>query len=161
MTKKAILIAFSLMLSPLSGLAQNFDAGGAAFNNGDYITALHEWVPLAEEGNADAQNNLGVMHEEGLGVVQDYAEAVRWHQLAADQGNVYAQSNLGFMYATGYGVTEDYETAHMWFNIAASNGLEKARASLEEIAGMMLPHSIAEAQKRARRCRDSHYQVCD
>jgi hypothetical protein len=47
MTKKAILIAFSLMLSPLSGLAQNFDAGGAAFNNGDYITALHEWVPLA------------------------------------------------------------------------------------------------------------------
>ena len=118
-------------------------------------------MPLAEEGNADAQNNLGVMHEEGLGVVQDYAEAVRWHQLAADQGNVYAQSNLGFMYATGYGVTEDYETAHMWFNIAASNGLEKARASLEEIAGMMLPHSIAEAQKRARRCRDSHYQVCD
>ena len=128
MTKKAILIAFSLMLSPLSGLAQNFDAGGAAFNNGDYITALHEWVPLAEEGNADAQNNLGVMHEEGLGVVQDYAEAVRWHQLAADQGNVYAQSNLGFMYRNGLGVVQDYAEAVRWYQLAADQGNANAQS---------------------------------
>jgi TPR repeat protein len=111
MTKKAILIAFSLMLSPLSGLAQNFDAGGAAFNNGDYITALHEWVPLAEEGNDVAQLGVGFMYRDGLGVVQDYAEAVRWYRLAADQGNVYAQYDLGVMYRDGLGIVQDYAEA--------------------------------------------------
>ena len=39
------------------------------------------------------------MYDEGQGVPQDYAEAVKWYRMAADQGNADAQSNLGFMYA--------------------------------------------------------------
>lgn len=56
----------------------------AAFNRGDYSTALRRWTPLAEQGIANAQNNLGVMYNAGRGVPQDYAEAVRWYRLAAE-----------------------------------------------------------------------------
>ena len=48
-----------------------------------------------------AQANLGVMHANGTGVVQDDAEAARWHRLAADQGLAMAQCNLGLMYTHG------------------------------------------------------------
>ena len=38
------------------------------------------------------------MYEEGNGVPQDYAKAVKWYRLAADQGYADAQYNLGVMY---------------------------------------------------------------
>jgi len=57
----------------------------------------------AEQGDANAQFNLGVMYANGRGVPQDDAAAVRWFRLAADQGNAGAQHNLGFMYGTGAG----------------------------------------------------------
>ena len=61
----------------------------------------------AEQGDAAAQANLGVMYETGRGVPQDAAEAVRWYRLAAEQGNASAQFNLGGMYASGRGVPHD------------------------------------------------------
>jgi uncharacterized protein len=54
----------------------------------------------------------GVLYEEGQGVPQDYAEAVKWFQLAADQGLAIAQNNLGAMYYNGQGVPQDYVQAH-------------------------------------------------
>jgi uncharacterized protein len=56
----------------------------------------------AEQGYAEAQYNLGVMYGNGNGVVQDYAEAVKWYRLAAEQGNAKAQNNLGVMYEYGH-----------------------------------------------------------
>ena len=54
--------------------------------------------PLAEEGNADAQANLGFMYQYGQGVLQDFKQAIAWYRKAADEGNDYGQTNLGFMY---------------------------------------------------------------
>ena len=66
------------------------------------------WYRLsADQGNADAQYNLGFMYANGLGVPQDEAEAVRWYRLSADQGNALAQNNLGLRYANGLGVPQD------------------------------------------------------
>jgi TPR repeat protein len=39
----------------------DFQKGLTAYDSGDYATALREWTPLAEQGYADAQYNLGVM----------------------------------------------------------------------------------------------------
>ncbi len=58
----------------------------AAYDRGDYETALRLLRPLAEQGDAQAQNNLGVMHGNGLGVPQDYVQALMWWNLAASQG---------------------------------------------------------------------------
>ena len=57
--------------------AQDLQKGYDAFEAGDYATALQEWRPLAEQGDADAQYFLGVMYKNGQGVPQDYAESVK------------------------------------------------------------------------------------
>jgi len=54
----------------------SYQKGLEAYNKEVYATALREWIPLAEQGNADAQNNLGVLYEEGEGVPEDDAIAV-------------------------------------------------------------------------------------
>tara|TARA_R110000765_G_scaffold324976_2_gene416497 strand:+ start:916 stop:1131 length:216 start_codon:yes stop_codon:yes gene_type:complete len=57
------------------------------------------WYRLAaEQGDADAQYNLGIMYDTGRGVPENDAEAVRWYRLAAEQGDANAQFNLGGMY---------------------------------------------------------------
>ena len=86
---QAALIA--LILAPSWGLAQDFDKGLAAYNAGDYATALQEWRPLAEQGVARAQYTLGLMYKGGNGVLQDDAEAVTWYRKAAEQGLAPAQ----------------------------------------------------------------------
>lgn len=82
--------ALCFALLPAAGAAQDLWAGVTAYNAGDYATALGEWMPLAEQGDATAQNNLGVMYEYGLGVPKDDAEAVKWYRMAAEQGNALA-----------------------------------------------------------------------
>jgi TPR repeat protein len=68
-------------------LAADFQAGFAAFQKGDYAAALREWTPLAEQGDAKAQNNLGVMYAEGHGVLQDYVTAHMWANIASMNGD--------------------------------------------------------------------------
>ena len=64
----------------------------------DYAEAVKWYRLAAEQGDAVAQYNLGVMYDNGQGVPQDYAEAVKWYRLAAEQGYAHAQRNLGVMY---------------------------------------------------------------
>jgi len=55
------------------------------FDKGDHATALNKFLPLANQGNAEAQLELGLMYADGQGVPRDYKEAVKWFRLAADQ----------------------------------------------------------------------------
>ena len=75
----------------------------------------------AEQGDASAQFNLGVMYYDGQGVKQDYFKAVEWYQKAAEQGDASAQFNLGFMYDEGRGVKQDYSKAKEYFGLACDN----------------------------------------
>lgn len=93
--------------------AQDFEKGLAAYQRGDYATALEEWRPLAEQGNAMTQSNLGVMYGNGQGVPKDYAEALKWYRMAAEQGDAGVQISLGLMYSRGLGVIQDNVYAHM------------------------------------------------
>jgi S1-C subfamily serine protease len=111
----------------------DFQKGLTAYNSGDYATALREWRPLAEQGDASAQHNLGVMYDEGQGVLQDYKTAVKWYRLAAKQGNASAQYSLGVMYDNGEGVPEDHKTAVKWYRLAAIQGNADAQYSLGEV----------------------------
>ena len=101
-----------------------------AFDRGDYATALGVWRPLAEQGNAVAQSNLGAAYATGQGVSQDFSEAVKWFRLAAEQGNAFAQSRVGVAYATGQGVAQDESEAVKWFRLAAKQGHAEARINL-------------------------------
>ena len=149
-----------LLASTGMSVSQDFEKGGDAFERGDYATALREWTPLAEQGDADAQYNLGLMYEQGWGVSQDYRTAVKWYTLAAGQGDAVAQYNLGFMYYYGDGVLQDHVYAHMWWNIAASLGHENASDNRAIIATQMTASQIERAQDLARECVRKDYKNC-
>ena len=108
---KKILIALLLTVSLSAHGAESFDDGVQAVDSGDYETAFRVFFRLAEQGNADAQHNLGVMYETGLGVSENDKKAVKWYRLAAEQGHAAAQYSLGVMYQTGEGVPEDVKEA--------------------------------------------------
>ena len=58
----------------------------AALKRRNYPTAVRLVLPLAEQGDADAQYNLGVIYDNGLGVPQDKVRAYMWFNLSAAQG---------------------------------------------------------------------------
>ena len=122
-------LLFSLLLG-VPSYSADFNKGLTAAQSGDFATALKEWKPLAEEGNAVAQNNLGLMYHNGWGVPQDYKEAVYWYRLAVEQGYAIAQYNLGLMYEKGKGVPQDDKEAARLYRLAAEQGYADAQGNL-------------------------------
>lgn len=110
----------------------------------------------AEQGNASAQDNLGLMYAKGEGVVQNYKESVKWFRKAAEQGDASAQYNLGVTYAKGEGVPQDYVMAHKYFNIAASSGLKSAHKNRDIVAKLMTASQIEKAQNLASEWMKTH-----
>ncbi len=81
----SIVVGLALMLA--TPVLADFQARLDALKSGDYEAAINEFRPLAEQGDASAQFNLGVMCARGQGVPQDYVQAYRWYTLAAGQGD--------------------------------------------------------------------------
>ena len=100
----------------------DFAAGMAAARNGDFVTALAEWTPLAAAGDTDAQVNLGLMYEQGAGVEADPARALDLFRAAAGQGHSLAAYKTGLAYQLGKGVGVDKPEAVRWFRISAEAG---------------------------------------
>ena len=123
-------LTLSLLLGNGVAVAADFDKGINAYDSGDYKTALAEWTPLAEQGHAVAQYNLGIMHDNGKGVPENDKIAVKWYTLAAEQGHAVAQYGLASMYANGAGVPLNQKTALKWHIKAAKQGNAKAQFSL-------------------------------
>ena len=132
---KQLTIAMFLIISCVTAWAADLKKGYAAYNSGDYVTALSEWKPLAEQGNAEAQYNLGVMYDNGFGVIEDDREAVKWFRLSAEKGHADAQHNVGVMYDDGQGVIEDDKEAVKWFRLAAEQGDAESQHSLGVMYG--------------------------
>ena len=93
-----LVVSLSLAAPVLAG---PFEDGRAAYNRGDYATALRLWLPLAEQGDAIVQLNLGLLYYWGHGVLQDsvqnYVEAHKWFNLAAARGNLSAADNRDWL----------------------------------------------------------------
>jgi len=146
-------------------IAGPVEDGQAAYDLGDFTTAQLLWRPLAEQGLARAQNNLGVMYENAKGVPQDINEALKWYRLAAEQGYGGAQNNLGLIYALGRGVPRDPIRAYMWFSLAASSLSgdigKTVIQSRDVIASAMTPQQIVEATGMVLRCQASNYKGCE
>jgi TPR repeat protein len=129
----AKLLPALVMLVVMGGAASAgpFEDAVAAYQRGDYGTALRLWHLLAQQGDADAQFRLGVMYESSQGVLRSDAEAIKWYRKAAEQDDAVAQFNLGVMYAKG--VSPNHAEAALWYRCAADHGLAGAQFNL----GMM------------------------
>ena len=86
----------------------------------------------------------------------DYTTALSLLRPCAEQGSADAQYNLGIMYANGDGVGRDRVRAYMWYLIASSTGDDRALTYREELARLMTPAQIAEAQRLAREWLAAH-----
>lgn len=130
---------FSIGIIVLVGIASPYPAyaGRAeaqnAFNRGDYAEAVRQFRPLAEQGDAEAQANLGSAYAVGGGVPKDSAQAFYWHSKAARQGYAPAQMLLGLAYANGDGVPQDRSQAIFWWRKAAAQGDPVARQLLNSL----------------------------
>ncbi len=125
-----VLVAGFLFVSTRKDPAAIYAEGLAAYQNKDYAGALAKLRPLAEQGDAVAQYNLGVMYGNGQGVAKNQAESVNWYRKAAEQGMAEAQYNLGVMYRDGQGVQKNEAESVNWFLRAAKQGMAEAQYNL-------------------------------
>ena len=111
-------------------LRENYQAGVDEYKRGAHSMALLQWRPLAEKGDARAENNLGYMYYKGEGVERNAEEAIKWFRRAAEQRYAKAQNNLGYMYYKGEGVERNVEKTIKWFRRAAEQGFVYAQYEL-------------------------------
>jgi TPR repeat protein len=147
-----------LFLFSGSVYGDDFQDGVDAYNRKDYKEAVRLWQPLAEQGNAGAQSNLGNMYHKGLGVQRNFKEAVKWYRLSAEQGYAAAQYKLGWMYEKGVSVyypwmyeegervPRDDVLAYMWWSICGSSGDEGCVDKRNKVEKQMSPSQIQRAQ---------------
>jgi TPR repeat protein len=88
------LIAAAQIWGIAGALAGPWEDGMAAYNRGDYVPAIRLFRPLAENGNAKAQNVLGVMYRRGEGVARNSVRAFLWFSRAAARGDAKARAEL-------------------------------------------------------------------
>jgi uncharacterized protein len=117
--------------------ANDLQKGIRATHQHDYAAAMAEFTPLAEQGEAEAQYQLGLLFLFGHGVPRDHAQANAWFRKAfagfskaAADGSAEAQDRLGGMYVTGNGVRQDYSQAAVWFGKSAAQGYAEAQYDL-------------------------------
>lgn len=110
--------------------------------NPEEVNSLYK---AAEQGDAKAQYNLGVMCREGRGVPQDNQQALSWYRKAAEQGHIDAQYNLGVMYEEGLGVPQDDSQSQHWYRKATEQGHAEAKDRLGLARGKVLNNKEAES----------------
>jgi uncharacterized protein len=147
----ATITSLAIYVSCGSGAAyaDTFNDGVAAYQRGDYTSAIRYFRPLAENGNGDAQYNLGIMYDKGLGVPADNTIAAGWYRKAADLGIADAQCDLGILYMEGRGVPKDDAVAAAWFRKAADRADARSEYYLATmyLSGRGVSQSYKEASK--------------
>jgi S1-C subfamily serine protease len=109
-----------------------------------------ELTRKAEQGDAEAQYNLAVIYDLGIGVTKSYAESGKWYLKAANQGLAEAQFQLGVRYFEfGKSARENFTTAFTWFFKAANQGVAEAQYNVGVMyqLGRGVPQNKAEAYK--------------
>jgi TPR repeat protein len=133
MTFKTTLKYFILSLLFISSSlthASELEEGFQAFAAGNYEQAFRFWLPLAEKDNADAQYNLGILYQKGLGVEKNIKAAFIWYKRASANGHTDAMYNLGLMYDKGKVIYRSTKDADKWWLKAAELGNDAAQFNI-------------------------------
>lgn len=112
------------------GAAAQLEQARAAFDKEDYAAAYQLYKPSAEQGSAEAQYRLALMHKFGWGAERDHGIAARWFLAAAEQSHPEAQAELALYYKDGRGVARDQKLAATWFLKASQQGIGIAQLNL-------------------------------
>jgi len=115
----------------------------------NYPDAVNWFNKAAQQGEQQAQYNLGLLYLQGKGVEQNYAIAKQWFQRAALQGLQVAQYNLAMLYRYGYGLETDYPQAFLWFRLAALQGNCAAQQQSQPLTQALTPEQIKHTYQQA------------
>ncbi len=151
MKRLALALIFAFGFAPPAWA--DFQAGIDAYQHGDYAAAYREWLPLAEEGDAEAQFNLGILYDLGEGVAQSKVRAATWYRRSAEQGFAAAQYNLAVMFKNGEGIPQNNVLAYALFDLAADDDLEAAEQR-DNLARNIAAEEIDRAVRLANRARE-------
>jgi TPR repeat protein len=128
-----LLLGASLLATPIErAFGGQLEDAIAAYNDGNYSTALQALQRLTEQGNPDATCTLGVMYTKGQGVSQDYARALELFNRAISLGSAEAEAELGYMYQSGFGVPQNYDEAIARYRDAVQRGSARGENYLGE-----------------------------
>ncbi len=130
---RAALLSLLLLALICSGARADVAGGIAAYRRGDYPAALSEFRIAADQDDPFAQNLLGLMYVQGLGVQRNYQLALDWFSKAQVLGLPDAMANLAKMYADGLGVTKNDATALRYYRDAALSGFRPALSLMVKI----------------------------
>ena len=134
------------------------EAGRQLMESGKFTEAREVLLPMANAGNADAEELIGVMYAMGLGVEQDRRRAFEWYMRASLKGHAGAQSGIAWYYETGMGLpAHDLVRGYMWYVLSAIGGDPDAAISQQEIVKKMTAEEIAEAKVLIKDYRDYLY----
>lgn len=147
----------SAQASSQSSPASSVSPEGAANRRGHALSP-EDLRKLAEQGDADAQWQLGILYHDGDVIPKDDVQAVQWFQRAAEQGYVRAQSTLGAYYWAGRGVPQDFSKAYFWSQLALAQGDENSKSRLEGLSAQMTPSQVANARQQAEVWLHNHMQ---
>ena len=129
-----VLLTICLPVGVQADEADPLERSLSAYYAGDFTAAYNFTIPLANQGNPDAKNLLGMMYELGRGVPQNLSKSIVYYREAAEQGNPYAQYNLAVSFDAGTGVPQNYREAVRWYKKSAEQGVSSAQYDL----GVML-----------------------
>lgn len=133
---------------PPSQPSATYQEGKDAFDAENYSKALEIWQQAARQGNAKAMNGIGQLHQDGLGLRQDYRVALSWYKQAAELGLDEAQFNLARLYDKGQGMAVDYDQAVAWYQKSAEQGYARAQLLLgiKSLTGQGVPKDLEAAR---------------
>ncbi len=151
-----LVILLGLFAGCGNAIADDVEEGRAAIGARQYEKAMRLLLPKAREGNAVAQNAVGILYRNGWGVRQDHSEALAWFRRAADQGDARGQFNIGRVYESGDGVARDFVQAANWYRKAAEQGYPPAQTLLGAMyaRGDGVPQDWGEAMRWYRKAAD-------
>jgi len=122
-----LLASFLVILSCGGARADALDDARTFFYRGEYQAALNLLMPLAKQGNAEAQAKVGEMYYYRLGVFPDCDKAQDWLRRAANQRHAGAARLMGHVYDDGRCVNKNNVQAYMWYSVAETMVPKPAR----------------------------------
>jgi hypothetical protein len=148
--RRGCLCAFAILIGVRFAAAADLRSAERAYKQKDYATALKEFTPAAQHGDAKAQRYLGRMYMLGQGVSTDRDQAIKWFKASGDQGDADAQFFLGTIYLLPH---KDIPQGLMWMRLSAEQGNQDAQLLLGQtyMQGLKeLPHDPVQADKWLR-----------
>ena len=141
-----LLVIFSIV----SFFASANDSGFTYYEKGEYGKALKIWTEQANNGEANAIYNIGLLYFFGNGVDKDLTIAYKYCKEAALKGLATAQNNLAYMYLNGMGASKNYVNSYAWSLIAIKHGYNSE--VIRDNAKMHLtPAMLTDAEKLANK----------